>query len=434
MNNLLGTVRIILKAHRVAILCISASLFTKVYLLTKLPKQILLENDSTRYLDLSTNLSTKFFGESLRESGDSFYVTIGYPAFLRLLNFASLKGIVTFQFLLLATAQFLLYLILSKRFSKKIATVGLLLYLAESSSFVESMHVLSETVFTLFFVWFLYLFSKPKGLLVIWVWTGTMLGIAILMRPVGQVVLVALLLLLLTGANRKKLVVVFLAAILIPAGWIARNQIVFDVPQLSGIQNLNLLYYEASGALALESSKPLSVVQAYEDSRERSLLGESPQIADLVEYRQDRAVDIISTNPLGLIELHAIGVAKILFGPASSSMREIISTFSSSNYIFVSIQGLSIALNTVLASLTVGALFWIFTHRGRRNDELLLLCSITFTLLLISSSGANAYSRFRVPLVPIEILLSMHFVHTLIGTRWAGSIQRSIRLSSRFWK
>lgn len=428
MNSHSRTVRVILKIHRVAILCILASLISKVYLLTRIPKQILLENDSTRYLELSTNLSTNFFGRGLRENGDSFYVTIGYPAFLRLLNFANLKGIVTVQFLLLAAAQFLLYLMLSKRFSKKIAIIGLLLYIAESSSFVESMHVLSETVFTLFFIGFLYLFSRPKGSPGIWVWTGTMLGIAILMRPIGQVVLVALLLLLLTSANRKKLLVIFLAAILIPAGWIARNQMVFDVPQLSGIQNLNLLYYEASGALALESSKPLSVVQAHEGSRERSLLGESPQIEDLVEYRQDRAIDIIRSNPLGLIELHAIGVAKILLGPASSSMREIVSTFSSSNYIFTTVQGLSIALNTLLALLTMGALAWIFTHKGRRKDEILLLCAMTFTLLLISSSGANAYSRFRVPLVPIEILLSMQFVHVLMRTTWIESFGKSNKL------
>lgn len=423
------TARIIFKVHRVAISCILLSLITKVYILTRLPKQILLENDSTRYLELSTNLSSNFFGEGLRENGDSFYVTIGYPAFLRLLNFASLKEIVTVQFFLLAAAQFLLYLMLSKRFSKKIAIIGLLLYIAESSSFVESMHVLSETVFTLFFVGFLYLFSKPKGSSVIWVWTGTMLGIAILMRPVGQVVLVALLLLLLTSANRKKLLVVFLAAVMIPAGWIARNQIVFDVPQLSGIQNLNLLYYEASGALALESSKPLSVVQAHEGSRERSLLGESPQIGDLVEYRQERALHIIGSNLLGLIELHAIGVVKILFGPASSSMREIVSTFSSSNYIFTAIQGLSLALNALLAMLTVGALTWIFTQKGRRKDEILLLCAMTFTLLLISSSGANAYSRFRVPLVPIEILLSMQFIHVLVRTTWVDSFGKSNKLN-----
>ena len=184
--------------------------------------------------------------------------------------------------------------------------------------------------------------------------------------------------------------------------WIMRNQVVFGVPQLSGIQSLNLLQYEGAGAFAKQNDVTLKEAQAEESNLEINQIGEGASIQTVVEYRVDRGIKLIIENPVGFFKLHLEGAVKILLGPGSANIRKLTSHFLSSEVLTNLVQVLIVLMRLVISSL---AFIFIFLAIKKRVFIPIQFYSIvSWILILISSGGANAYSRFRVPLIPLEII------------------------------
>lgn len=387
-----------------AINIVFVSILVKTIWLLSIPsKWTLMENDSVRYLRLSNDFWSAFFGDNTRVSTDSFYITPGYPFFLSLFDAQNYKLIIFFQFLLLAATQLLLYKLILKFTSRKIANLGLLIYIVESSSNLESFNLLTETLFSFFFVLFLYLLYNANRTNLISSMAGIALGIAILIRPVGQVLLIPLLLLLLLRTYRNKIMLLLVVTVVISSTWIMRNEIVYDVPQLSGIQSLNLLQYEGAGALAKENSQPLGEAQSAESKREISKVGLSATVNEIVSYRTDRGSKLIFENKKGFLLLHSEGAAKILFGPSTANLSKLTKHFRIGENLT---QVLQVILISIRILITSTVLIFIFLAIKRRPVvPLEIYAMAAWFLVIISSGGANAYSRFRVPLIPLEIII-----------------------------
>ena len=392
------------------ILVLSSIALKSVLLYFLNAEKIFLENDSTRYLHLASDFYQNYVSPGLLPNPDSFYVTPGYPLFLSLLSALEIKQIIFIQFCILGLTQFLCYRLLKNLFQPRIALLGLSIFLLESSTNVESFHILTETFFGIFFLAFLYFFSKRTNSKLDPIIAGGFLGISLLIRPVAQILIVALVITFVIAKPKKNIAISLLLSVAILSSWLIRNNDVFGIPQLSGIQSLNLLYYEGAGAASIAKSQTLEKTQMLESAREASSLGESPNLNSIVHYRQDRGITLIKSNFLGFVELHLKGSIKILLGPGSATIDEIVSQMP-----FGSLPGsiykfFSITLSLLLSLFSFFAIWALIRDRQRTRKHFHFFVALSFFLLLISSGGANAYSRFRVPLVPLEIILSLYSV------------------------
>ena len=390
------------------------AIFLKSCILFSLPSNnSLFEPDSTRYINLASDFFHNYFSSKGTVSEDSFLITPGYPLFLNILGSLEIRQIVFIQFCILGLTQFLLYRILCKLFTVKLALFGLILYLFESSSNLESFHILTETLFSLFFVGFIYLFFNVSESKLIPIFAGLIIGVSILIRPVGQVLILPLIVILIVTRLRFKTGVCLVIAIAILSGWTLRNNAVFDVPQVSGIQSFNLMYYEGAGAASMASSQTLEVSQDLETRKQIAAIGESPSMSDRVDYQQQRGLFLIKNNIPGFLEMHLRGVFKILLGPGSATIDKISSELKLDSLITLAYKVLSIGLSSVMSLLSFISIVLFIRRRFRNVDYRYLYLSFSFMLMLISSSGASAYSRFRVPLIPIEIILTLYALSSL---------------------
>lgn len=401
--------------HLPALALVALSILIKTILLFSIPNQsTLMENDSVRYLGISEKFGSVFFGS--KTNPDSFFITPGYPLFLSVFTPENLKLIVFCQFLLLGISQHILFKLIITHTSTKIAYFGLILFLLESSSSLESFNLLTETLFNFVFVLFLYLFGNSMSSNRVLFTSGLVLGLALIVRPVGQILLIPLLLMVAFKTWRRQAAIALLIAVAISSTWIIRNQVVFSVPQLSGIQSLNLLQFEGAGAFAKENRISLEDAQASESRLEISKVGEGASIQTVVAYRVDRGIDLIISNPTGFIKLHLEGTAKILFGPGSANISKLTAHLGFSEAL-TNVFKVMIVLMRLLITALVS--FCIFLALKRRVFIPIQFYSIvSWILILVSSGGANAYSRFRVPLIPLEIIIICVGLSSSIQRTW----------------
>ena len=387
--------------HLPALVAVTIATSIKTLWLLSIPStSILMENDSVRYLRISEDFWSVFFHSN--PNADSFYITPGYPLFLSFFPSENIKLMIFFQLLLLGASQIILFKLIIRHTSTRVAYFGLTLFILESSTGLESFNLLTETLFNFIFVLFLFLFGDGKNKKHVLYTSGIVLGIALIVRPVGQILLIPLILMIAFRSWRRQVITVLLIAVVVSSTWIIRNQVVFGVPQLSGIQSLNLLQYEGAGAFAKENDVTLKEAQAEESNLEINQIGEGASIQKVVEYRVDRGIKLIIENPVGFFKLHLEGAVKILLGPGSANIRKLTSHFLSSEVLTNLVQASIVLLRLVISSL---AFIFIFLAIMRRVFIPIQFYSIvSWILILISSGGANAYSRFRVPLIPLEII------------------------------
>jgi hypothetical protein len=401
--------------HLPAFALVVLSVTIKTIWLLSIPNQnTLMENDSVRYLRISENFWSVFFG-GITDS-DSFFITPGYPLFLSFFPSGNFKIMIFCQFLLLGISQFVLFKLVLKHTSIKVAYFGLILFLLESSSGLESFNLLTETLFNFVFVLFLYLLDIGMSKNLHLYASGLILGLALIVRPVGQILLIPLFLMVAFQTWRRQIALVLLIAVAISSTWIIRNQVVFSVPQLSGIQSLNLLQFEGAGAFAKENNVSLKEAQTTESELQVEKVGEDASIQTVVEYRVDRGIDLILANPVGFIELHVEGAAKILLGPGSANIGKLTAHLGLSEVVMDFLKAVIVLMRLFVISLVCISIY--FALRRRVFIPIQLYSIVSWIFILISSGGANAYSRFRVPLIPLEIIIICIGLSSPIQRAW----------------
>jgi hypothetical protein len=388
--------------HLPALALVVLSILVKTVWLWSIPSQsTLMEMDSVRYLRISESFWTIFFASKV--DPDSFFITPGYPLFLSIFPSGNIKLMIFAQFLVLGISQIIIFKLVLKYTSIKIAYFGLSLFLLESSSGLESFNLLTETLFNFVFVLFLFLLGSRESKNLVLCASGLALGSALFVRPVGQILLIPLLLMLAFKTRRKQIALVLLIAVAVSSTWIIRNQIVFGVPQLSGIQSLNLLQYEGAGAFAKENDISLKEAQTTETQLEINDVGQNSSIRSIVEYRVDRGIELIVTNPVGFVELHVEGAAKILLGPGSANISKFTTHLGLSEVVKDFLKVLIVSMRLLITFLVCLSIY--IALRTRIFLPIQFYSIVSWILILISSGGASAYSRFRVPLIPLEIII-----------------------------
>ena len=401
--------------HLPALVAVTIATSIKTLWLLSIPStSILMENDSVRYLRISEGFWSVFFHSN--PNADSFYITPGYPLFLSFFPSENIKLMIFFQLLLLGASQIILFKLIIRHTSNRVAYIGLTLFILESSTGLESFNLLTETLFNFIFVLFLFLFGDSKNKKHILYTSGIVLGIALIVRPVGQILLIPLILMIAFRSWRRQVITVLLIAVVVSSTWIIRNQVVFGVPQLSGIQSLNLLQYEGAGAFAKQNEVTLKGAQAEEANLEINQIGEGASIQKVVEYRVDRGIELITANPVGFIELHVEGAIKILFGPGSANISKLTAHLELSEVAIDFLKAVIVLMRLFVFSLVCISIY--FALRKKVFIPIQFYSIVSWILILISSGGANAYSRFRVPLIPLEIMIICVGLSSPIQRAW----------------
>ena len=366
--------------------------------------ELMLEPDSMKYLALSKNFASSYMSLNPTSLQDSFLITPGYPLFLNILSVFGVKGIILFQVTMQAVVQILVFKLVLSHTNILCANISILLLLLDSASNIENLHLLSETLFTFLLVISLYLNRHKTGSWIAIV-SGLLLSFAIYVRPIGQVIIPLLILLLLFSHSRKRNVVTILVTLALTISpWIIRNEIVVGVPQFSGIQSFNLLYFEGAGARAIAESSPLLTVQLDEKNLENAALAGEATISSKVRYENSRGLDLIMKYPASWVQLHIIGIGKILFGPSLATIKKISQNFQ--NPMSALVEAIILTMSMISAILlSFGTLLWLMMFIRRKNLNYCSFIFLVFFFMLAASSAANAYSRFRAPLSPLMVIL-----------------------------
>ena len=392
--------------------------------------------------------------------------TPGYPLFL-----AGLFGIfgetyvpvILIQILLNLGTIVMTYHMGAKLWGGRIALVGAVLLALDVSSLFSAQMVLSDTLFTFLLCLAvgkgIDVFCKPNRTMVHLVACSVLLAFATLVRPITYYLIILVMIILTTiwklyWHQRWRKIGVFLAAVLIPwvvliGGWQLRNYLSTGSLTFSAIQSTNLLFYRAADVIAKRDGIPLEEAQrrlGYQNYRELHPETRTWTQTQLHRRWKDEGIKIIRGHPGLLLKSELLGMVRMLFGPGEGGLlvylgfevkerhpglslfkmspREYIRTWILKN---PGQFGLFVFSISYLMVVYIGVVIALWRLIGMRDDTRrdliknktfkgsnLFIWGITLYLVLISA-GPEAYSRFRVPVMPFFCLYGGYGLYHIVS-------------------
>lgn len=342
--------------------------------------------------------------------------TPGYPLLLAIFRIAPLKieYLILVQHLLcvlLAVAATAIALqITGSRLAAYVTAVVLSLDLA---TFRVANLLLTEILFTVsisLVCWTLYCaVAKPTSNMLLYAAAGLLGGYAVLVRPIGILCFVPLSFCLFLVLKRRALypVLVFVVSFLLfPALWTARNFYEGGYLGISAIGAEDILYYRASGALAIQSpgSYPANLLKVHSaltqqacPDLEHEYQRDCSQITDAQQaaYASRKGISIIRKYPFSYLHSMLVSTAYLIFGGGAEALSRIIN-----------ISPRTAACIVLLFTFPEACLALIGCWYWYQRDRILCWFLIaTIAYFLIISAGGEAYSRFKVPIMPMYALL-----------------------------
>jgi 4-amino-4-deoxy-L-arabinose transferase-like glycosyltransferase len=352
--------------------------------------------------------------------------TPGYPLLLALFRINPLKVeylILLQHVLCVLTVVALAGAALRVTDSSLIALASASVLSLDLATLVVANVLLTEIVFTVFVAfasWMLYQVAKEAtGTIARTAAAGLMGGCAVLIRPVGLLYFVPVSIYLCLVLKRRAIrpILVFTASFLLfPLAWCTRNYVESGYFGISTITGDDLLAYKAAGALAVRQPGDYltNVLKSQSVLQEQACQGmlrtygrDCAQVSEAqrAEYSARMGIDIIIRNIPGYLQSALVGLGYILFGggtEALSQMGRLNLHLAKRIVLLITIPEAGLAV--------VGCWFWF-----RRERTLCYLLVLTVVYFLLISAGAEAYSRFRVPVMPMYALL--------VGAGIAATIQ-----------
>lgn len=373
------------------------------------PARFLYVPDSYEYVSLAQNLITGH-GFSVSESPPftpDLRRTPLYPALLAGILWATndnLTGAVVVNIVFSVATVALTYYLARQLFSAPAAVWASLLLAIDFTSIAYSNLLLTEAVFTaLVCVGLLWVVrclehSRPSYALI----SGIFLGLAALCRPIGVFLAAAMLPVFAWSGRaygiRKRFVLYLLlnlSALLLIGLWLLRNYLTFGGMDISSVGAVNLYFHRAAAIQALiEHSDEATVRARWEREFARLSTGwsEEQQIA----WLNARALEMIGEHPSEYAIVYTAGLLR-MFGSERDSLADLLGWehTSQATSLLVSIGWAQLLAVYALAIVGLVAA-WRKTNQ-RRAAILLLTCFSYFVV----TAGPEAYSRFRVPVMPV---------------------------------
>lgn len=241
--------------------------------------------------------------------------------------------------------------------------------------------------------------------------TGVVSGVAALIRPVAILMSVPLALAIVIAGSRRVRIraatMLVAASLVVSAAWIARNYVQAGVATFSSIGNINLLLFRAAGTLAIgdpggldanfqRRQAELSVVACDAVVRHFGRDCQSVPIARRATLYDDLAMPIILGSPAATAMQAGRAFVMIMFGGGANMLSSVTGITGSAARMMAFAYTVPLA---VLALIGIG--YW---WRIDRLAATLMLLTIAY--FIVMSLGAEAYSRFRVPFLPLYAMLA----------------------------
>ena len=238
---------------------------------------------------------------------------------------------------------------------------------------------------------------------------GILAGATALVRPIAILLGLPLAIAIVIGADRRRIVAAgaLLAAFaVLPAFWIARNARETGVATLSSLAGINLLHSRAAGTLAIRDPGGIDAnlvrrrdeldqiaCSALESRYQRPCATIS--WAERSAVYADTAWPILLGDPVATGRQAARALGMIVFGGGASLLSELTGISEPMARL------VPLAYTVPLAVLAVlGIPYW-----WRRDRAFACLVLLVLMYMFGLALGAEAYSRFRVPVIPLYAIL-----------------------------
>jgi len=361
--------------------------------------------------------------------------TPGYPVFIAAVYALAghhLTAVVMAQILVSLGALVLAYLLATELWDHQIGVVAGLLLGLDLASFVSTLRVLTETLFTFVLTAALYCAVRFRRSALRLRWCGlfgAFFAASVLVRPIayylaGPLAFWVLLVCLKQRAGWRRsavAVLVFTAPfVLAVGGWQLRNGLRTGTALLSRIAGVDLLYYR--GAAVLAQRDGISLHEARERLGYESRSGAAHLTPEELSERWRRegqalilghpvvyartmvrpiVVTLIGTPEHSLMNL--LGLPLPSTGPLGDLLRLDPRAYVERWVVGRTLSWLAFVVLIVyllLLHFGLASAWWRLARAGRLDPEHGCL-ALVFLYLLLVSAGPEAYWRFRVPLTPI---------------------------------
>jgi len=238
--------------------------------------------------------------------------------------------------------------------------------------------------------------------------TGLLVGVAVLTRPVGVGVPVALgavaLLAPRTSRPRRQVAVMAAACLLVTAAWVARNAVMTGRAMLATVSSINLLDYRAAGALARAEGITWDEARRRLAARVEARGGGGEGGRD--RARGEVAREVLRDHPLAAAADFAEGLVRLFAGSGLTALCALVGDPDPAT-LDRGWKWLVLAVLLVWMAVLYGAavLGWrALRARGGRLEA--GLCVAFVLALALVAAGPEASTRFRAPLVPFLAVLA----------------------------
>ncbi|OHA00758.1 MAG: hypothetical protein A3H71_01805 [Candidatus Sungbacteria bacterium RIFCSPLOWO2_02_FULL_48_13b] len=415
---------------------VQLAVFALVYAVTS-AKQLpfpSLTGDSNHYRILAENLLQKKAFDTFPNmySPESFR-TPGYPAFLAVLHLFFRKWVIValFQALLMTLVPVLSYILATRLFGSTVGLITGLLVAFDPIRLFYSTITLSDTFFSLLFIWSL-LLLVPRGeasTLKRLGFAGVLLGIAILVRPIGQflpIIFLSYLFLAKVSWHQfaKEAVVFLFGVLIIVTPWAMRNKVTFDSWQLSSVGSFNAAYFTMLYLKETTGANPDSLQHQIVQRVGSDDLGLLRSVAG-GELSLAFARSVVVEHPLGYLWFHAVktipfflsdGIrdsARLLgiYNPALPNFSGMLLHGQFKDFLSA-LWGDGVSLMMLLlggGSMALAILLGIVGFVRGLLGKVTKMPTVFFTVLILYFAvltGPVANARYRIPVMPLLAILA----------------------------
>ena len=350
----------------------------------------------------------------------------GYPLFIYLVS--TEKQISSFQ---VAVVQIILSSLLaaalcfsvSKLLSLHIGVIAGVFYAIDWVTTINSPLLMADTLYTVaintcLIVW-LYYFSYPK-LYLIFI-GGVLLGVAALIKPTAQFIIIPLILVLIIQAHRRLISILLLIVIyaLLTVPWMLRNNRQHGIFTLSSIGVVSLDFYVAEGALAGDQLTLTNTTALDERMAKKETYWNSLEVSPVTRKKmmEEEAWKVIRSHWSIVIKQSFEGFIRTCIGTGAATFKSALvhDPGSFQNRLW----------GTILPLIQI-SFYWVLAAYALFNQrKIVVVNSIVFKLILLTlifslfpSAMALGNARFRTHATPFLCLLaSIGFISLLKHVR-----------------
>lgn len=379
--------------------------------------------DSSTYLLLADNLLNEgaFSLMPFEPYIPDMIRTPGYPVFLIpfRMTAAPFAVIALSQMVLGALVPLLVY-DSAKRLGAASPLLGAGITMVDFCLLLFTPMILSDGLFVFLLTLCIWMFIRGREHQSWWWGASIVLGLAILVRPIG--LYLPLLFFLWTVAESrqwKRSVLIMLIGLIPVFGWKVRNEMTFDTAALSTMDMNNLLLFNAAAVEAEASAKPFEHVQSAYIDRARTAMDGQPQpsAGAYRNWARQQAFEVLAEHPVIFAKQSSEKMALYFFKPprswfaraleldysyaplsgAEAETGRIRRFFAENHSLTILLSGFQFILSVVTFILAVIGLQKLWQRQ--RTVALLLFGLLLYFLLTSTITMPDA--RFRMPVVPV---------------------------------